>query len=267
MKRQHPRQHIVKAHKRLDTVVRSYRRGVPKPPVAKRHEYVPSYLDTKDYLPGTNIPIHWERMGGPETTTKVWMSPEEFLSYTTPPDYSTGFSKESLKGLDEAFAKGEELYSPYLTVRYRDNQVTGHEGRHRAYWAIKHGIKKIPVYIVWDDNTGHFAGKMKTKFGKLKTQGLYEREKLKDRYETHGFYSALDVAEGIPIHMFKIPEKPKKAPKIHKTYMYMGLEDKPRIMASEKKNTDKICWDCGRQNMAYDYQTKKWVCLSCGAIQ
>jgi hypothetical protein len=253
-------------------LVHSYKRGIYKPQLSKRI-YVPTYLEGQDYLPGTNIPVHWETMGGPETTTKVWMSPEEYLGYTTPPDYGEkgGFSEESIKSLTEEFTKkGEHMDSPYLTVRYSDNQVTGHEGRHRAYWAILQGIPKIPVYIVWDDNTGHFKGKKKTKFGKLKPQGFYEREKLGPRYQTHGFYSALDVAEGVPIHMFKIPEKVKPAPSKPLPKIEFTPEQRIRLMKlrmRRERRGNGICKECADDRLIYDNERKQWVCLSCGAIQ
>lgn len=270
--RQKPIRHIVKTHTRQGKPVRSHTRGSRIPIFTKKRVYVPDYLDVKDTLPGTSIPVRWETMGGPQTTTKVWMKPEEFLSYTTPPDYGAGgFSQSSLKSLTEVLTeKGEEFYSPYLTVRFRDNQVTGHEGRHRAYWAMLQNIPRIPVYIVWDDSTGHFAEKRKTKFGKLKPQGFYEREKLGSRYHTHPFYSALDVAEGVPIPIFpeeppRIIQKPKPEPKSpSKINMYSDLTPTQRIRLY-KLRAKHMCPECGSSQAVRDYaKSGQYVCLSCG---
>jgi hypothetical protein len=268
--RQKPRQHTVSQHTREGAVVHSYKRGVIKPSIQKKRTYVPIYLEEPEYLPNTSIKIKWERLGNPAGTTRVWMTPEEYLSYTPPPSGGK-FSPDSLKWLRESYTlKGGEFVTPYLDVRFKDNQVTGHEGRHRAYWAMLQNITKIPVLIVWEDKNYRQLRVKKEKFGKLKPQGLLEIKK-DPYYGTHSFYSALDVAEGTPLHEFPTKElfkpKPKKQPKIHKTYKHMGLEDKARIMASTQKKTGKMCWDCGRDNMVYDSDTKKWVCLSCGAIQ
>jgi len=210
--RQSPIAHSVRKHVRNHTIVRSYTRGkgVKEPTKAIFDKYKTRSRVTlnhriNDYtantLPNTNIKFQWDNLGNSQkSSTDVWMSPQEFLSYAVP---TFGVSESSIKWFDENYVTGKEtMYSLTLGVRITDNQVTDHEGRHRAIWALRNGIDRIPVHVVWYDRHGDFAGKSKAVIPKLTRQGFYSKEQYGDRYGTHSFYSALDEYEGLPLVHF-----------------------------------------------------------------
>ena len=79
-----------------------------------------------------------------------WMSPQEYLDIVTREhgeDYKRFIDKGSQKSLQEAYNKGEKLYT--LVLEYHNDKFN-QEGRNRAYFAMQKGIEKIPVAIFRD---------------------------------------------------------------------------------------------------------------------
>jgi hypothetical protein len=277
--RKSPVAHKVGSYKRNNTNVKSYSRGKGErkqtPTIFNKNKpRVSTPLDTRilDYsertLPGTNIKFQWDNEGNTKnSTTDVWMSPEKYLSMTPP---THGFSESSFKYFDENYSTGkEEMYAPTLYVRFHDNQVTGHEGRHRAIWAIRKGIKRIPVHVVWKDAKDNYIGKSKPKIGTLKTQGLYEYSRYGDRYGTHSFYSTLDEVEGTLLHHFKLKPKRKQLSEDEELERLTPKERELLVltkMKMEKKKIGKTCPECFGTNFAHDDEYNQEICLKCGLV-
>ena len=100
----------------------------------------------------------------------VTMLPTDFLRLTTPDD-------AAIKAVqNRPFPETEEEYEfsefgkfeiPFLTVRFPDGKILGHEGRHRAAMILRNGGNRIPVIIyprsedsycgeaTYYDETGH----------------------------------------------------------------------------------------------------------------
>jgi hypothetical protein len=211
--RKSPIAHRVQKYVRNHTIVRSHNRGKGEREQTKAifdkyktRSRVTLNHRINDYiahtLPNTNIKFQWDNVGNTQkSSTDVWMSPKDFLSHVVP---TFGISESSIKWFDENYVTGKEImYSLTLSVRITDNQVTDHEGRHRAIWALRNGIERLPVHVVWYDNRGNMAGKSKAVIPKLISQGFYSKAQYGDRYGTHSFYSALDEYEGLPLVHFQ----------------------------------------------------------------
>jgi hypothetical protein len=91
----------------------------------------------------------------------VWMSPEEYLSRTmgvanvvAPPNpASLGRSRlldvAKYDRVKRAFAEGKPLPPLYLNTKVMLDAFTPkHDGRHRAYIALRSGVRKVPVVVV-----------------------------------------------------------------------------------------------------------------------
>jgi len=278
--RKSPVAHKVGSYKRSNAHVKSYSRGkgIKKqtPFIFSKSKPVPSVpLETRvsDYsekvLPRTDIKFTWDNEANREnSSTDVWMSPDKYLSMTPP---THGFSDSSFKYFDDNYLTGkEEMYSPTLYVRYYDNQVVGHEGRHRAIWALRRGIKRIPVHVVWKDAKDNYMKKSKPKLGSLKTQGLYEYSRYGDRYGTHSFYSTLDEVEGTPLQHFKAKPKRKQLSDDEELAKLTPKERELLVLTKMKiarKLPSNMCPECLGTNFAEDYDTHQKICLKCGLVQ
>jgi len=74
------------------------------------------------------------------------VSPMEYLSLVNKLDISDEETQENINDLSDMMEKGQKIDPPTLYV-YGD-QVIDHDGRHRAYAAIKLGINKMPVLVI-----------------------------------------------------------------------------------------------------------------------
>ena len=76
-----------------------------------------------------------------------WMTPDQFLNLATP----ANINQSSIINIVDSIKKGN-VYEPGFLEIDNNNQVYGHEGRHRAYAAKIMMLKHIPVAIV---GSGH----------------------------------------------------------------------------------------------------------------
>lgn len=194
VRRKSPVQHKVKFYKRRDgTKVRPHLRGsgdAPQIKVARvRSIKSKSVSDSPRFVLGTKIPIEWHTFRR-RSQQRVLMHPLDFLKLCTPPRFGEtknqpyGFSKHSVKGIDDAIARGETLWSLRLDVDVDSRIVGGHEGRHRAFWAWKQGITKIPV-ILWHERGNRLTD----------VEELLDPAELKSEAKHKGaFFDAKDVA-------------------------------------------------------------------------
>lgn len=105
-------------------------------------------------LPGTSIEIEWND-SYPHAQQRMLMDPLQYLDLVIPPvlgpkEAPFGFSKYSVAGIEKGISRGETFWSLRLDVDVDARAVAGHEGRHRAYWAWKRGIDRVPV-VIWHE--------------------------------------------------------------------------------------------------------------------
>ena len=79
-----------------------------------------------------------------------YMEPKRYLQmvaemFGTPysRQYLVGTEESSQSYFDELVSKGEKLWMPYISMA-----DGAQEGRHRAVWAMEHGLNKIPVLVI-----------------------------------------------------------------------------------------------------------------------
>jgi hypothetical protein len=118
----------------------------------------PVFAEPAKTLPGTDIPVEWNETY-PHAQQREIMDPLQYLDLVIPPvlgpkEAPYGFSQYSVVAIDKAISAGEPFWSLRLDVDVDERAVTGHEGRHRAYWAWKKGYRSIPV-VVWHERDGH----------------------------------------------------------------------------------------------------------------
>jgi len=119
----------------------------------------------------------------------VKMHPQKFLDLAT--ELGTMMNEKSYQSIMEGYKKGRPMGIPSFTVDGK-NQITSHEGRHRATAARDFGLKEIPVLIERSKNmyppfTDEEAAAIKT-LKPLKSERLYGYQKnaginLPDDYE------------------------------------------------------------------------------------
>lgn len=130
----------------------------------------PAYVEGQDMIPQVGIPVKWEFTSYRDEQERVWMPPEEYLRLVPSPGY---WLPTSYGEITELMTKGtikskkEEFLSPYLEVEEKGCRVTGHEGRHRAYWFLNQGIPCMPVLIEHMKGGRHATATKKCE-GKLK---------------------------------------------------------------------------------------------------
>jgi len=129
----------------------------------------------QDYVPGTDIRIEWSEYNR-FAQERVFMKPLDFLALCAPPlfgktkEHPFGFYEPSVRDIDQAICSGEPLWALFLDVDISKNMVVGHEGRHRAYWAWKKGLKLVPVMIFHRRDRGYVEAKPPIDLSKVKSQ-------------------------------------------------------------------------------------------------
>jgi len=76
----------------------------------------------------------------------VWMSPSSFLSKSNKYKHVDSFSTSNVNILARKIKDNIELDPLFL--RYRNGQLSGVQGRHRAMAAKSLSIKRVPVLIL-----------------------------------------------------------------------------------------------------------------------
>lgn len=95
-------------------------------------------------VPATDIPVEWNPFR-PWAEQRVFMKPQEFLDLVTDP-YS--WDEGSITSIQEGLTSGHSLHALMLEIDVDTLKVEGHEGRHRAYYAMEAGIPCVPVAII-----------------------------------------------------------------------------------------------------------------------
>ena len=112
----------------------------------KKSQYDPEYPLEDPPLYGDS---NYKSTGG----KIVYMSPDEYLSKVNIPLTLDGVlddaSRDNVDALVEHMVEGRKLDPPIL--RYYNNKVIDHDGRHRAIAAKELGIKSMPVLITIED--------------------------------------------------------------------------------------------------------------------
>ena len=61
------------------------------------------------------------------------------------------FTKENIDKFAQRLKEGKTIDTIFLHADLDDMEITSHEGRHRAFGALKAGLEQIPVYIYNDE--------------------------------------------------------------------------------------------------------------------
>jgi len=98
----------------------------------------------QEKVPSTDIPIDWNdyKLFAQQ---RVFMKPLTFLDLCGAP--LGGFSQSSIDSIEEGISSGNDLEALFMDVDIDTKKVTSHEGRHRAFWAWKKGIRCVPVIL------------------------------------------------------------------------------------------------------------------------
>ena len=92
----------------------------------------------------------------PDSSIVLWMSPQKFLDLTGGEKFP--LSSQSYNKIMERLKRRLPLDPLFIDVkRYGDKwKVVSHEGRHRALASKALGIRNVPVFIYFRDESGHY---------------------------------------------------------------------------------------------------------------